>query len=64
MVDPSKLEIPFEFVVVAGARAGQLLAGCTPKRSPGQHKKTTMAHQEVLTRSMEKVPTDSVAVGE
>ena len=39
----------FEFVVIAGARARQLLAGSTP-RVTGEHKKTTLAQQEVLTK--------------
>ncbi len=35
---------PFEFVVTAGARARQLLAGSTPRVAVGEHKKTTVAH--------------------
>jgi DNA-directed RNA polymerase subunit K/omega len=41
MIDRSKLSNSFEFVVTAGARARQLLAGSTPRVSAGAHKKTT-----------------------
>ena len=43
----------FEFVVIAGKRARQLLAGAVP-RETGE-KKTTVAHREVLRRKVEKV---------
>jgi DNA-directed RNA polymerase subunit K/omega len=36
----------FEFVVVAGARARQLLAGCTP-RTTGTEKPVRLAQKEV-----------------
>ena len=53
MIDRSKLPNSFEFVVTAGARARQLLAGSTPRVAVGDHKKTTIAHQEVISeRSM------------
>jgi DNA-directed RNA polymerase omega subunit len=55
MIDRSKLPNSFEFVVTAGRRARQLLAGSTPRVSAGQHKKTTIAQQEVITRAVEKV---------
>ena len=45
----------FEFVVTAGARARQLLAGSTPRVAVGDHKKTTVAKREVLTRAVQKV---------
>ena len=47
MIDRSKLPNSFEFVVTAGARARQLLAGSTPRVVVGEHKKTTVAQQEV-----------------
>jgi len=56
MIDRSKLPNSFEFVVMAGARARQLLAGSTPRVEVGTHKKTTVAQQEVVTRAVEKVP--------
>lgn len=45
----------FEFVITAGARARQLLAGSTPRVEVGDHKKTTVAKQEVLTRLVQKI---------
>lgn len=53
MIDRSKLPNSFEFVVTAGARARQLLAGSTPRVAVGDHKKTTIAQQEVVTRAVE-----------
>ena len=53
MIDRSKLSYSFEFVVTAGARARQLLNGSTPRVTPGDHKKTTIAQQEVITRQVE-----------
>ena len=55
MIDRSKLSNSFEFVVMAGARARQLLAGSTPRVTVGEHKKTTVALQEVITKAVEKV---------
>ena len=45
----------FEFVVTAGARARQLLAGSTPRVEVGDRKKTTVAREEVRTRLVEKI---------
>ena len=55
MIDRSKLSNSFEFVVTAGQRARQLLAGSTPRVTVGEHKKTTVAQQEVVTRAVEKI---------
>lgn len=55
MIDRSKLPNSFEFVVTAGARARQLLAGSTPRVVVGEHKKTTIAQQEVLTGAVVKI---------
>jgi len=55
MIDGSKLSNPFEFVVTAGARARQLMAGSTPRVAVGDHKKTTVAQQEVITRQVVKI---------
>ena len=55
MIDRSKLTNTFEFVVTAGARARQLLNGSTPRVDAGEHKKTTVAQQEVITKAVEKV---------
>ena len=55
MIERSKLSNSFEFVVTAGARARQLLAGSTPRVVVGEHKKTTVAQQEVITKAVEKI---------
>ena len=55
MIDRSKLKNSFEFVVMAGARARQLMAGSTPRVHTGEHKKTMVAQQEVVTRAVEKI---------
>lgn len=45
----------FEFVTIAGARARQLLQGCTPKTS-GSDKVVKIAQKEVKEGKVEKVP--------
>jgi DNA-directed RNA polymerase omega subunit len=55
MIDKSKLENSFEFIVTAGARARQLLNGSVPRVEAGEHKKTTIAQREVITRAVERV---------
>ena len=55
MIDRSKLPNSFEFIVTAGARARQLLAGSTPRVEVADHKKTTIAQQEVVTKAVEKI---------
>ena len=49
----SPKENRFEFVVVASARARQLLRGAVP-REDGE-KKVTIAQREVLRRKVEKI---------
>jgi len=61
MIDRSKLPNAFEFVVTAGARARQLLAGSTPRVAAAEHKETTLAQQEVVTRQVEKVDEEKLA---
>jgi len=56
MIDRSKLSNSFEFVVTAGQRARQLLAGSIPRVAVGDQKKTTVAQREVITRVVEKIP--------
>jgi DNA-directed RNA polymerase subunit K/omega len=58
MIDRSKLSNSFEFVVTAGARARQLMAGSTPRVTVGEHKKTTLAQQEVITKQVEPIETE------
>jgi DNA-directed RNA polymerase omega subunit len=60
MIDRSKLPNSFEFVVTAGARARQLLAGSTPRVAVGEHKKTTIAAQEVITRQVEALDRENL----
>jgi len=55
MIDRTKLSNSFEFVVTAGQRARQLLAGSIPRVDVGEHKKTTVAQREVIARQVEKV---------
>ena len=57
MTDRDKPINRFEFVVTAGARARQLLAGSTPRVAVGDHKKTTIARCEVSTGVVEKIAT-------
>lgn len=64
MIDRSKLPNTFEFVVTAGARARQLLAGSTPRVPVGDHKKTTIAAREVQIGAVEKVEPVVVAPAE
>ena len=45
----------FEFVVVAGARAKQLLRGCTP-RTTGSEKLVKIAQKEVKEGKIESLP--------
>jgi DNA-directed RNA polymerase omega subunit len=62
MIDRSKLPNSFEFVVTAGARARQLLAGSTPRVAAGEHKKTTIAAQEVMTKQVEAIERDDTPI--
>ena len=59
MIDRSKLPNSFEFVVTAGARARQLLAGSTPRVDVGENKKTTVAQREVVTKQVEKLAAET-----
>jgi len=54
VVDRTKVPNAFEFVIVAGARARQLLRGCTPKTS-GSDKLVRLAQKEVREGKVEKV---------
>jgi DNA-directed RNA polymerase subunit K/omega len=53
-VDSPTLTNKFEFVIVAGARARQLLRGCTP-RTTGSEKLVRLAQKEVAERKVEKI---------
>ena len=54
MSDRNETAGGFEFVVVAGARAHQLLQGCTP-RTTGSEKVVKLAQKEVKEGKVEKV---------
>jgi len=45
----------FEFVVVSGARAKQLQAGCTPRVEKDSAKPARLAMKEVRTGKIEKL---------
>ena len=49
------IENRFEFVITAGARARQLLNGSVPRVEVGEHKTTTVARKEVLTKAVQKI---------
>lgn len=51
---PNVTSNAFEFVVVAGARAHQLLRGCTPKTA-GSEKPARLAQKEVQEGKVRKV---------
>ena len=54
MVNRKQASGRFEFVVVAGARARQLLEGCTPRTS-GSDKVIKLAQKEVKEGKVEKI---------
>jgi len=54
VIDRAEIPNAFEFVTVAGARARQLLRGCTP-RTTGSDKLVRLAQQEVREGKVEKV---------
>ena len=56
MAEKVESQNTFEFVLVAGARARQLLQGCTPRTS-GSDKPVRLAQQEVREGKIAKVPT-------
>jgi DNA-directed RNA polymerase omega subunit len=55
VIDRTDVPNAFEFVTVAGARARQLLRGCTP-RVAGNEKPVRLAQKEVKEGKVEKVP--------
>lgn len=61
MVDRSTLPNAFEFVVVASARAKQLLQGCVPKVEPSG-KPARTAQREVLEGYVQPVYSDEPAI--
>jgi DNA-directed RNA polymerase subunit K/omega len=65
VIDRSKLPNAFEFVTVAGARARQLLDGCTPRvDTHGQTKIARVAQTEVLSGAVRRVEAPAPAPAE
>ncbi len=59
MIDRSRTNA-FEFVIVAGARAKQLMRGCTPRTtSAGSDKIIKIAQREVREGKVEKVTVET-----
>lgn len=56
MADRKEMGNKFEFVIVAGARARQLLAGCTPRIAGHTDKPVTLAQKEVREGKVAKIP--------
>lgn len=55
-MDRSQIPNAFEFVTLAGARARQLLNGCTPKvASKESEKLVKVAQKEIRTGAVQKV---------
>lgn len=54
MTDRPDVRNAFEFVTMAGARARQLLRGCTPKTA-GSEKPARLAQKEVEEGKIEKL---------
>jgi len=63
MIDRSKLPNSFEFIVTAGARARQLMAGAAPRVAVDARKTTTVAQHEVVTKAVEKVDEEKAELG-
>jgi len=57
MTDQRESGNKFEFVIVAGARARQLMAGCTP-RTQGPEKPVRLAQREVKEGKVAKIEMD------
>jgi DNA-directed RNA polymerase omega subunit len=62
MTDQRESGNKFEFVIVAGARARQLLRGSTP-RTEGSDKPVRLAQREVKEGKVEKVREDELVQG-
>lgn len=60
VTDRAKINNAFEFVTMSGARARQLLRGCTP-RTEGSHKPARLAQKEVMEGKITKVQAENTA---
>ena len=59
MIRPPVGSNPFEFIVVSGQRAAQLMRGCTP-RVAAEHKVISTAQMEVATGKVVALPHSSL----
>jgi DNA-directed RNA polymerase omega subunit len=55
MTQKKEIGNKFEFVTIAGARARQLLDGCTPRTPSTSNKPAKVAQQEVREGKVEKI---------
>jgi len=55
MADKKEIGNKFEFVTLAGARARQLLAGCTPRTTGDTEKPAKLAQKEIREGKVEKL---------
>jgi DNA-directed RNA polymerase omega subunit len=55
MTEKTDIGNKFEFVTVAGARARQLLAGCTPRIAVTNEKPAKIAQKEVREGKIDKL---------
>ena len=55
MTNKKQIGSKFEFVTIAGARARQLLAGCTPRTASNTNKPAKLAQQEVREGKVERM---------
>lgn len=60
VTDRAKITNAFEFVTMSGARARQLLRGCTP-RTEGNLKPARLAQKEVMEGKIPRVRTEAAA---
>ena len=60
VTDRAEVRNAFEFVTMSGARARQLLQGCTP-RTQGSPKAARLAQQEVREGKVRKIVNEAVA---
>jgi DNA-directed RNA polymerase omega subunit len=54
MSEKKEIGNKFEFVTIAGARARQLLAGCTPRTAGNINKPAKLAQKEVREGKVER----------
>jgi DNA-directed RNA polymerase subunit K/omega len=54
VIDRASVPNAFEFVVLAGARARQLMRGCTPRVAGEAKRKVEIAQREVLAGEVQK----------